>query len=157
MKYKIIDQDERYFAGIEHHKEIDFGVKSDISASWKKMFHTTYTDIKMKTKPHQMIGLNCNSIDFEESNKVTYYALSETIDLIEQVPSIITKKLPKGKYICFEVDYDSLATERKRVYDYCKKEGFKIHPGFDYENFLNHHKYDAAGAVVELCLMLEND
>lgn len=157
MEYKIIDQEERFFAGIEHHKELVFGVNEDIGISWKKMFHEAYDVILMKTEPHQMIGLNCNSIDYDETHTVTYYALAETIDLIPQKESIVTKKIPAGKYICFEVNYSTLGEERRKVYDYCKKENINVHEGFDYEHFLNHVDYGSPNAVLELCLKLEND
>jgi len=158
MKYKIIELDERYFAGIEHHKEIVFGKDELISVSWNKMFHEVYNNIKLKMDPHQMIGLNCNAIDFEDTQMVTYYVLTEIIDVVDQLDGIITKKLPKGKYVCFEVHYGMLGTERKQVYDYCKKEGLQIHEGFDFEMYDNSIKYgDNPDAVLQLCLKLEND
>jgi predicted transcriptional regulator YdeE len=157
MKYKIIEQDERYFAGLEHPTEIVFGEIPTIGGTWKKVFHEAYDVIKMKTDPHQMIGLNCNAIDYEETHKVQYFALAETIDLIKQDEMLVTKKLPKGKYICFELDFDDMGNERRKAYDYCKKEGIKIHEGFDYENYLNHIRYDVPGAMVEICLKLEDD
>jgi predicted transcriptional regulator YdeE len=157
MDYKIIEQDERYFCGIEHETELEFGENSDIYKTWNKMFHEAYGVIKMKTNPHQMIGLNCYDFDFKETNKVTYYALAETIDLIPQEEHLITKKIPKGRYICFTVSYFNIGEERKRVYEYCKNNQIHIHMGFDYENFLNSVDYQKEDAVCELCIKLEDD
>ena len=157
MKYKKFYQDDRYFAGIEHHTEITFGELEDVNDTWSKMLGGLQKEVLMKTEPHQMIGLNCNSIDYDETNKVTYYALVETIDLIKQKDFIVTKKIPKGNYISFDIEYDNLGLERKRVYDYCKTEGIKVHKGFDYEHYISGQRYSEKGAIVTLCLMIEDD
>lgn len=157
MKHQIVEIEDRYFAGIEHHLEIDFGIEVDISSSWKKMFNETYNQIKMKTSPHQMIGLACYSIDFDETNKMSYYVLAETIDLIEQDNGIVTKKIPKGRYICFDISNDHLGSERRKVYRYCRENKINVHMGFDFEYYLNEVDYEKKEAILELCLKLEDD
>jgi len=158
MKYKFIEQDERYFAGIEHSEELLFGENNvKVGETWKRIFHEFYDVIKMKTEPHQMIGLNCSSIDFEDTGKVNYFAMVETIALIEQDASLKRKKLPKGKYVCFDVSLEKMAEERRQVYEYCKDNNINIHEGFDYENYLNHVNYQEPNAMLEICLKLEDD
>jgi predicted transcriptional regulator YdeE len=91
-----------------------------------------------------------------ESKTFDYYALVETEGLIENGNNYVTKKLPKGKYISFEVGFDTLEKDIRKVYKYIKEHNVKVHKGFDFEEYLEDQKYYETEAIFHFYWM-KND
>lgn len=154
MKYVIKELDERYFAGIEYPRELKVGEYVDPHMYLEKFIQNEMNQILMKESPNHIIGLSCYLFEIEE-DLLSYYILTETIDLIDQDPHITKKKLPKGKYVCFELTMEEAFLNRKKIFEFCKSEGIVLHNRFDYIEFLQGENYNMKGAKVTLCLMVE--
>lgn len=159
MKYFIKSYETRYFAGIEFPGGINPQSEDifDIPDLWDKLFSHYVQTIDQKIKPHHFIGLECYPFDFSEIGVFDYFALVETGALIEVPEGLVTKKLKKGRYICFPIQFDRIREDIQQVYAYVKAEGIKIHMGFDYEDYLVDENYGESGAILNFCLLLEED
>jgi len=155
MKYKVKDLDERYFAGIEFEGGIALGEKNKRRKLWDKFLNDVLKEIPSRKDGFPVIGLECYPPDFKETKVFDYYALVETKGLIQKSEKYVTKKLPKGKYICFEVGFDTLKEDIKEVYKYIKEHNVKIHKGFDFEEYLDNQKYYEDGAILNFSFLLE--
>ncbi len=158
MKYVIKEYDTRYFAGVE----LPDGVQSmddipKISGLWGDLFQNHITKIQNQKQPNHFIGLETYPFDFKETGTFYYFALAETNGLIEPTEGIVTKKLKPGKYICFTIEFDKISSQIQQVYNYIKENDIKVHVGFDYEDYLEGQDYGGKGALLDFCLMLEND
>ncbi len=158
MKYFIKEYDTRYFAGIEFENGVsNLDDMKKIPKLWDKLFVTDLKNIQNTKSPHHFIGLEMYGLDFQETGTFDYYAMIETEGLIEPNLGIVTKKLKKGRYICFPIPFDQISQEIKLIYDYIKSEKIKVHMGFDYEDYLPTEDYGEAGAILNFCLLLEED
>lgn len=155
MKYEVKDFNERYFAGIEFEGGITLGEKNKRTKLWNKFLNNVLDEIPSRKKGFPVIGLECYPPDFMETKVFDYYALVETEGLIEKTDKYITKKLPKGKYICFEVGFDTLKDDIQKVYQYIEEHHVKIHKGFDFEEYLDGQKYYESGAILNFSFLLE--
>ncbi len=78
----------------------------------------------------------------------------ETKELVKK-DGFVSKKLPKGKYIEFEINFDNLHDEMQKVYQYVKENNLTIHYGFDYEDYLKGQDYNKDDAILNFVLKLE--
>ncbi len=113
-------------------------------------------DIPSRKKGFPVIGLECYPPDFMESKVYDYYSLVETEGLITSDDLYVTKKLPKGKYISFEIGFDTLQDDIHKVYEYIKVHNVKVHKGFDFEEYLEDEKYYESGAILNFSFLLED-
>lgn len=159
MKYFIKEFDTRYFAGIEFPDGIntDSDDVNKVPDLWDTFFENVSENIVNKVEPFHCIGLEIYPFDFNETKTYYYYVLVETNELIEESDFITTKKLKKGKYICFPIEFDQISEEIQRVYQYIKREKIKVHMGFDYEDYLPDEDYTKSGAILNFCLRMEDD
>ena len=155
MKYEVKDYKERYFAGIEFEGGITLGSKVDLPKLWDEFLNDVLEEIPLRKKGFHMIGLECYPPDFMESKVFDYYALVETESLVKSTDNYVTKKLPKGKYICFEVGFDTLKDDIHKVYAYIKEHKVKVHKGFDFEEYLEGQKYYESGAILNFSFLLD--
>ncbi len=156
MKQIVKEYEVRYFAGIEYEGGIDLKNRvDDIPALWDNFFSNELENIQKKHTPLKYIGLECYPPDFSETKMFDYYALVQLNELISVSDNLVTKKLPAGKYISFEIKYDEIKTEIHRVYKYLKEENIKIHNGFNYEDYLNDQNYGEKGAILHFSFLLE--
>ncbi len=159
MKYIVNDFETRYFAGIE----LIGGLKVDsddfkkIPKLWDDLMDLYISDIPNKTIPNKCIGLEMYRFDFMESKTLDYFALVEITNLFEANEEVVTKKLPKGKYISFPILFDDIRTEIQKVYNYIEKERINVHLGFDVEEYLPTENYNKPGAKLYLTFKLENN
>ncbi len=159
MKYFVKDYETRYFAGIEFPNGIR--PKTDdmkkIPELWDRFFKEFNSLIDKQVEPNHDIGLEIYPFDFAEEGVFDYCVLAETKELIEPKEGIVTKKLKAGKYICFPISFDNVASEIQKAYKYIKEKKINVHMGFDYEDYLVGENYGESGAVLNFCLALEED
>lgn len=156
MKYIVRDFEKRYFAGIE----MPGGIRSDaevkkIGDLWNTFFNEVESSIQSKVGNGNYIGLECYPPFFEEEGVFDYYALVETHEKEEVTGNVITKKLPKGKYISFQIEFDDISVQIKEVYKYIQDNNIKIHPTFDYEEYIEGENYMEKGAKLYISFLLE--
>ncbi len=155
MKYEVKDFNERYFAGIEYEGGVTLGDTRNLPKLWDKFLNDVLEEIPSRKKGFPVIGLECYPPDFMESKTFDYYALVETEGLIENNNNYVTKKLPKGKYISFEVGFDTLEEDIRKVYKYIKEHNVKVHKGFDFEEYLEDQKYYETEAILNFSFLLD--
>lgn len=156
MKYIVRDFEERYYVGIEHTPTIKQGVPHQISALWTKFMDEKYPTLKKAELLHNFIGLECYPPDFMESREFDYFCLVETKFLIK-TDGFVSKKLPKGKYISFEITFKSIFDDIQNVYKYVNEHKMKVHYGFDFEEYLTGEDYKNTDSKLYFSLLLEND
>ncbi len=159
MKYVINEYPTRYYAGIELIGGLS--ANSDdyqkIPKLWDDFKEVYLPDIPKQKRPKNFIGLEIYRIDFMESKKMDYFALVEINDLFEcNDDEIVTKKLPKGRYISFTISNDDLLNEVERVYKFIEEERINIHLGFDVKEYLSDQNYRNFGAKLLLTFKLED-
>ncbi len=159
MKYFIKNYDTRFFAGIEFPGGINPQAEDiyEIPDLWERLFGHAVGQIDHKVVPHHFIGLECYPFDFSETGSFDYFALVETERLIDVPEGLVTKKLKKGRYICFPIHFDHIREEIQQVYAYIKAERIHIHMGFDYEDYLVEENYGERGAILNFCLLLDEN
>jgi len=159
MKYFVKEFETRYFAGIEFPDGVNIpnGDADRISEIWDDFFQTDLDSIQDKKQPNHYIGLEIYPFDFKDTKTFYYYALVETKGLIEPEEGLVTKKLKKGKYICFPIEFDNIRQEIQKVYKFIQEKKIKIHMAFDYEDYLPEENYNASGAILNFCLLMEPD
>ena len=155
MKYEVKDFNERYFAGIEYEGGVTLGDTKKLPKLWDKFLNDILEEIPSRKKGFPVIGLECYPPDFMETKTFDYYALVETEGLIENNKNYVTKKLPKGKYISFEVGFDTLEDDIQKVYKYIKEHNVKVHKGFDFEEYLEDQKYYETEAILNFSFLLD--
>ena len=143
MKYFIKEYETRYFAGIEIPEGINYKNKnlSKIPKYWDIFYKEICSKIDNQIEPNHYIGLEVYPFDFKETGIFDYNILAETKKLIIEKENIITKKLNKGRYICFPINYSNVFKEIQKVYQYINDQNIKIHKGFDYEDYLLNENY----------------
>ena len=160
MKYIVRDYKTRYFAGIEliGGLKVDSDDYAKIPGLWDDLRELYLHEIHNKIFPHNLIGLEMYRFDFLESKTMDYFALVEIKELENfEGEEIVTKKLPKGRYISFKIDHDSLMEEVERVYEYVKQERINIHLGFDVKEYIPEEDYKTQGAKLYLTFKLEEN
>jgi len=159
MKYFIKEYETRYFAGIEFPNGIQ--PNSDDARKtpdlWNRFFSEVSDRIDNKIEPNHFIGLEIYPFDFAETGQFDYYALAETETLFKETEGLVTKRLKKGRYICFPIRFDDIMNDMQRVYKYIKEQNIKVHMGIDYEDYLVGEDYNKPEAVLNFCLLLEAD
>lgn len=155
MKYEVKDFNERYFAGIEFEGGVILGEVNDLQKLWDKFNNDVLKEIPSRKKGSNVIGLECYPPDFMETKVFDYFALVETDGLLESNEIYITKKLPKGKYISFEIGFDTIKQDIQKVYAYIKEHNVKVHFGFDFEEYLEGQKYYENGAILNFSFLLD--
>ncbi len=155
MEYKVKEYEVRYFAGIEYEGGVQPNEPHSIPDLWDSLFHTHLSNITNIKQPSKFIGLECYPPDMMESNVFDYFALVQTYDLIEESEKIVTKKLPKGKYISFPIKFDDISNEIQKVYKYIKENNINVHYGFDFEDYLEGENYSGSGAMLHFSMLLE--
>ena len=159
MKYFIKEYDTRYFAGIEFPNGLRLNTddKKKIPEIWDRFFKEENIKITNKEIPYHYIGLEIYPFDFMETKIIDYFVLAETSGLFEGDSEIVTKKLKKGKYICFPIKHDDISKEIHRVYEYIEEEKINVHMGYDYEDYIPDENYEKEGAILNFCFLMEND
>ena len=155
MKYEVKDFNERYFAGIEYEGGVTLGDPRNLPKLWDKFLNDILEVIPSRKKGFPVIGLECYPPDFMDSKTFDYYALVETEGLVKSSENYVTKKLPKGKYISFEVGFDTLEEDIHKVYEYIKEHNVQVHKGFDFEEYLEDQKYYEAEAILNFSFLLD--
>ncbi|MDA3931096.1 MAG: effector binding domain-containing protein [Tenericutes bacterium] len=158
MKYIVKDFDTRYFAGIELLG--GFKINSDdqkkIPGLWEEFENVYLDDIPQKIEPMRYIGLEIYRFDFMETKTVDYYAMVETDGLIEVEENLVTKKLPKGKYVMFPIKKADIKNEIKKVYRYVENEDMNVHLGFHVEDYHNEEESHFNNEMLYLSFKLED-
>jgi predicted transcriptional regulator YdeE len=159
MKYFIKEYETRYFAGIEFPNGIRPNTEDikKIPELWDSFFNEYNAMVDNKVEPYHNIGLEIYPFNFAEEGVFDYCVLAETNELIDPKEGIITKKLKAGRYICFPIAFDNIASDIQKVYKHIKEKEIKVHRGFDYEDYLVGENYGEPGAVLNFCLALEED
>lgn len=156
MKYFIKEMEERFFIGIE----VEGGIPFDDLTKAGKLWDTFLTeDIKLLSNVNHLnkfIGLECYAPDVMEIKKFDYYAMTETNGKVK-CDGFSTKKLPKGKYIFFEIEFDNIRNDIQAVYKFIKEQDIKVHMGFDFEDYLQNQDYTKEGAMLNFAMLLEDD
>jgi predicted transcriptional regulator YdeE len=140
MKYIVKEFETRYFAGIELIGGFKVGSKEQekVESVIEDLKSLYLNDIPNRIEPISMIGLEMYRFDFLETKMVDYFALVETDGLVEiDDESLVTKKLPKGKYIMFKLQKDDKTNEIKKAYKYLQGHQLNVHLGYHIEIYEN--------------------
>lgn len=156
MKYIVRDYKERYYLGLEHVPTIKAGTTHQIQELWQRFLGEVYPTLNKAELHNNFIGLECYPPDFYETKEFDYFTLVESKFLIK-MDGFVSKKLPKGKYVSFEIEFDDLYNEIQNVYQYIKEHKMNVHFGFDYEDYIKDQNYSEKGAKLYFTLMLNND
>ncbi|MDT8336232.1 MAG: GyrI-like domain-containing protein [Candidatus Izemoplasmatales bacterium] len=159
MEYVVKDYNTRYFAGIEliGGLKVNTNDYDKIPGLWDDFREVYLHDIPNKVVPNRFIGLEMYRFDFMESKTLDYFALVEINELFDcEDDDLVTKKLPKGRYISFSIKHDDLMNEVERVYKYVEDEGLNVHLGFDVKEYLDTEDYKFPGAKLLLTFKLED-
>ncbi len=154
MKYEIKEFNERFFIGVEYAGGIKPGSNPQIGQLWDEFLNEDLKLIIDIPNHDKFVGLECYPPDFGETQTFDYFALLQTNELVKR-DGFTSKKLPKGKYILFSIEFDQIRDEIQRVYKYVKENNIKIHMGFDYEDYIKGQDYRKPGARLNFALMLE--
>jgi hypothetical protein len=155
LKHRIKEHPERFFIGIEY----EGGITSDMISQIPTLWESFMSDIQLlKEEPlkQKFVGLECYPPDFMETKVMDYYAMVETTSLIEH-DGFVSKRLPAGRYIEFDVQFDQLHDDMQRVYQYLKDENMAVHTTFDYEDYLAEENYSEPGAMLRFCFLLNDE
>jgi predicted transcriptional regulator YdeE len=155
MKYSVVDYDERFYIGVEFPGGVNLSQNPNISNFWNDFLRDDLPLLQDIPSKNLFIGLECYPPDFKDTHTFDYYALVETNQL-EHKDGFVSKKLPKGKYILFEIEFDDLMNEMQRAYQFAQKEKMPIHYGFDYEQYLMGEDYTKPGAKLQFVIKLES-
>ena len=159
MKYVVKEFGTRYFAGIEliGGLKVNSNDYDKIPGLWDDFRELYLKDIPNQQTPNHFIGLEIYRFDFMESKTLDYFALVEISELYDTGDDeVITKKLPKGKYISFTIEHDDLYNEVEKVYEYIENEKINVHLGFDVKEYLVTEDYKNIGAKLLLTFKLED-
>ena len=159
MKYIVEEYGTRYFAGIEliGGLKVNSNDYDKIPGLWDDFKELYLKDIPNQQVPNHFIGLEMYRFDFMESKTLDYFALVEISELYDTGDDeVITKKLPKGKYISFTIEHDDLYNEVEKVYEYIENEKINVHLGFDVKEYLITEDYKNIGAKLLLTFKLED-
>lgn len=154
MKYITKEFEERFFIGVEYEGGIKPGDNSKVGQLWDDFLRDDLQLLIDVSNKDKFIGLECYPPDFKETQTFDYYALLETTELVKR-DGFTSKKLPKGKYLLFEIEFDDIKEEIKRVYQYIRNNKIQIHYGFDYEDYIKDQDYTKPGAILNFALKLE--
>jgi len=154
MKFITKEFDERFFIGIEYQGGVKPGDSPKFGQLWDGFLREDIKLLKDVPNKNKFIGLECYPPDFRETKTYDYYALLETNDLVKK-DGFTSKKLPKGTYVLFEINFDQIHDEIQKVYKHVKENNMNIHYGFDYEDYLLGQDYTKPGAILNFCLKLE--
>lgn len=159
MEYVIKDFDTRYYAGIELIGGFRIGSEDQkkIPGLWEELENLYLNDIPQVKEPINFIGLEIYRFDFMESKTVDYFALVETNGLIEvDEDNLVTKKLPKGRYMMFPIVKSDVSNQIKQVYKFIEKEEFNVHIGFHVEDYQSESGSHFNNEKMYLCFKLES-
>jgi len=156
MKYIITEYPERYYIGIELENGFTLGENNRIGTLWDEFLGDGMTLLNDVETLHDFIGLESYPPDFMETKRFDYFALVQTPTLIEE-PGFVSKKLPAGKYLSFEIPFTNITDEIHKCYQYAKEHQFKIHMGFDFEDYLKGEDYGKPGAILHFTFLLEDE
>ena len=159
MEYIVKDYETRYYAGIELIGGFKIGSddQKKIPGLFEELENVYLSDIPSKKEPLSFVGLEMYRFDFMESKMVDYFALVETKGLVdlEEEDNLVTKKLPKGKYIMFPIKKEQMANQIKKVYRYVEEEEINVHLGFHVELYEHNNKSHFNNEKLYLCFKLE--
>lgn len=156
MEYFVKEKETRYFIGAEYEGGIDIQSPFDLMPFWGEFFHRHLPTIQNKTEPNMMIGLECYPPDFDQVKLFDYYAMVQVTN-IDYIPdNCVAKKLPKGEYISFLIEFDDIRNEIQRVYEYIKEKNIQVNHGFDFEEYINDYDYQKPGAKLYFSLLLKD-
>jgi len=147
---------ERFFIGIEYDGGAKLGEVNNFGQLWSTFLNEDLKLLGDLEHLSKFIGLECYSPDVMETRMYDYFALIETSELVKR-PGFVSKKLPEGEYIFFEIEFDDIHQEIQKVYQYVKSKNINIHQGFDFEDYLPEYDYTKGGAKLNFAMMLEND
>lgn len=156
MKYITREFPERYYIGVEYEGGITPGKPNKIGDLWSVFFNEDMKLLNGVELIDEYIGLECYPPDFKETRQLDYYAMAQTKELVK-IDGFSSKKLPEGKYISFEVQFDNLYNEIQQVFNYMKENDINAHMGFDFEEYINGQDYMKDGAILYFSLLLEDD
>ena len=147
---------ERFYIGIEKQGGIKPNTDPLIGQLWESFMNDDFSLLNKDELEMNFIGLECYPPDFSESHEFDYYALVESKELLKK-PGFVSKKLPKGTYVSFKIEYDDIMNQIMKVYDYVKQQQMKVHLGFDYEEYIPTEDYNNPGAILYLSLLLDEN
>ena len=154
MKFKTEEYESRFFIGVEYAGGVKPGSNPKLGQLWDDFLTDDIKLLKDVPSKDKFIGLECYPPDFKETKTFDYFALLETIELVKKA-GFTSKKLPKGSYVLFEINFDQIHDEIQRVYKYIKENNLNIHYGFDYEDYIIGQDYTKPGAILNFALKLE--
>jgi predicted transcriptional regulator YdeE len=156
MKYIVADYDERYFAGLELPGGINVEdtENEEVPNLWGKLVNETISNIPNVVFPNKFIGLESFGPKFLMTKRFDYYALVQTEMLIENSENYVIKKLPKGRYICFEVSFNRLDEEIGKCHKYIETNNVNVNKDFDYTEYLENQDYSDENAKAQFCFLL---
>lgn len=145
--------EERYFIGIEFAGGVTPDKIDKIPSLWEE-FMSDLSLLKPLPLKRKFIGLECYPPDFKDVWEMEYYAMVQTESQVEH-SGFVTKKLPKGNYLHFNISFDHLRDDIQNVYAYLKEHQIKFHKTFDYEEYLEDEDYSKSGARLNFCFLLD--
>lgn len=154
MKFIKQNYENRYYIGLEHIPSVKIGEENQIKSLWDIFLSKGLKELSQEGLKHKFIGLECYAPDFMETKEFDYFALVETSELIKE-DGFVSKKLPKGTYVKFEIDFDNIQKDIQSVYQYIKENKMNVHFGFDYEDYIKGEDYTKPGAKLYFALKLE--
>lgn len=142
MNLIIKEYPERYFAGIafEGGVHVDTEDLLRIPTVWQTFFHETLPRILQTTEEPHFIGLEVYPSDFLKTRIFDYLAMVETKEIV-RIPGVVTKTIPAGKYISFELSFDHLVEGIHQSYQYLNDNHIPYDRSFDFEDYLNDQNY----------------
>jgi len=155
MKYIIQEHPVRFLIGIEFEGGVAEDQISQIGTLWEEFMKDIglLQDLPLERK---FIGLECYPPDFMEDQRMDYYAMVQTTTHVER-DGFVTKRLPAGKYIQFEIAFDRIHAEMQQVYQYLSKQKIRVHSTFDLEDYWEDQDYGSPGAKLFLSFLLEDE
>jgi predicted transcriptional regulator YdeE len=154
MNYKIESHDIRYFLGIEKEGGITLGTEENLDTFWRVFLDEDIALLNGIKTPHRIIGLDCYPPDFGEQMRFDYYAMIEVTSSSTQ-PGFVSKKLPKGDYIVFDIPNQNIQQEIRKVYQYLDDKNIRVHTGFDYEYFGEDYHSSSREETLKFALLLK--
>ncbi len=156
MKYVFKDYDIRYFAGIKlpNGIAVEDTDNEAVPTLWNRLVSEVLHHIPNMIHPNKFIGLECFSPDFKETRRFDYYALVQTESFVDNEEHFVAKKLPKGKYICFEILFNNLDEEIRKCHNYIQSNNIKVNTEFDYTEYLDGEDYSNEKAKVHFSFLL---
>ena len=157
MKYKVEDYNERYYAGVK----LPMGIavedtdNEEVPQLWGKLISEVLDKIPNVSKPNKFIGLECFDQDFKKTKRFDYFAMVQTETFLESNEYFVTKKLPKGRYISFDILFDEMDEDMNKCHEYIENNDIEVDEGFDFSEYLIGVNYSESNALLHFTFLLK--